>query len=912
MGSEAPCLAGGIVHEHRTSPCLVAARRRRDRLRSREEAMAVTPLRPRGAAPEPRRKIRTLSTRLSLGGYLVIALAAVLFVLLAGMRFAQQSTRETAALVGSVETRYEPVLRLSRELGEAVIVFDRQVLEMSEPASGVSADAVKASGERMLSIVEEFARLAPSELTGAESRLRLRLRDLQRQGFAIAELDRQRSAAAHRSLVALDGLAARTERAGNGVESGDQVLARKSLADLSRSAAALRASTIRLFAAPSAASAADANRDRAAFAALLQAHAAELARSPGGAWLELERDDSATASGAAIRFLATEQRIEAARDAADALARELATLIQTELQRPAWNALTDAAAHARITAERAERHLANVAIAILVVLLAVAAAIGYGIIGPARRLLDNTRSIARGRLDSRTERGGVRELDELAAAFNDMAEALATTQQALQEQQLALEDRVAERTGQLQHLANHDPLTGLPNRRELAVHLAAAIERTQRGTAGCAVFYIDIDNFKTINDSLGHLFGDSVLRAIGARFRETAGETGFLARLGGDEFTLVIEGISSAAAAEAFVGGIMGAFQQPICADQRSLLVSLSIGVAVCPEHGDTAEELLRAADSALFDAKDRGRNGFSIYRAELLAAASHRFHTEQGLRHALEAGDLLLHFQPEVSLMDAQTTVVEALLRWRQPGGRIAPAGEFITIAEQSGLSLELGGWVLRSALEAARQLRASVWPQAKIAVNVSAQQFLTGRFVESVERALRVARMPADCLEIELTESALQTGRLVVDALHDLRRIGVAVALDDFGAGYSSLKSIEELPLTRVKLDRGLTGGIATTASAAAIANSVIRLCQGLRLTVTAEGIERPDQLDFLSAYGEVHVQGYLIARPAPMDEVARFVSETPARMASVWRRAQAMRDDGSGSIEQPSVALFRPRGR
>jgi diguanylate cyclase (GGDEF)-like protein len=874
--------------------------------------MAATPIRPQDSSPEPRRKVRTLSAKLSLGGYLVIALAAVLVVLLAGMRFAQQSTRETAALVGSVESRYEPVLRLSRELGEAVVEFDREVLEMSEPASRVSADALKASGARMLTIVDDFARLAPGDPIGSESRLRLRLQDLQSQGLEIGELYRQRNAAARRSLLALDGLAARTARAGNGVESGDQVLALKSLADLARAATALRASTLRLFAAPSAASTADATRDRAAFAALLHADSPELARSPGRAWLELERDDFAAASSAAVQFLVTEQKIEAARHAVDASAQELTRLIEAELQRPAWDALTDAAAHARITAERAERHLANVAMAILVVLLAVAAAIGYGIIGPARRLLENTRLLARGRLDSRTRRGGVRELDELAAAFNDMAEALAMTQQALREQQLALEDRVAERTEQLRHLANHDPLTGLPNRRELEAYLAAAIERTRQGTAGCAVFYIDIDNFKTINDSLGHQFGDSVLRAIGERFQQTAGETGFLARLGGDEFTLVVEGIGSAFAAESFVDRIMRAFQQPICADQRDLLVSLSIGVAVCPEHGDSAEALLRAADSALFHAKDCGRNGFSIYRAELLAAASHRFHTEQGLRRALEAGDLLLHFQPEVSLTESKTTVVEALLRWRQDGGRIAPAGEFITIAEQSGLNLELGAWVLRSALEAVRQLRSDVWPQAKVAVNVSAQQFLTGRFVESVERALRAAQMPADCLEIELTETALQTGRLVVDALHDLRRIGVAVALDDFGAGYSSLKSIEELPLTRVKLDRGLTGGIATTANAAAIANSVIRLCQGLRLTVTVEGIERPDQLDFLLACGEVQVQGHLIARPAPMDEVARFVSETPARMASILRRAPAGRNDGSGSIEPVPVAFFRPRSR
>jgi EAL domain-containing protein (putative c-di-GMP-specific phosphodiesterase class I) len=403
-----------------------------------------------------------------------------------------------------------------------------------------------------------------------------------------------------------------------------------------------------------------------------------------------------------------------------------------------------------------------------------------------------------------------------------------------------------------------------------------------------------------------------VLRAIAARLLALAGKVGFLARLGGDEFTLVVTTVKSTVAVERYMAHILREFATPLRVDDRELLVSLSAGIALYPEHGDTVESLLRAADSALHDAKDKGRNGFQVYRAELLAGASHRFHTEQALRHALATGDFLLHYQPEVSLLTKRTTVVEALLRWRRPDGRIVEAGEFIQIAEQSGLLLELSEWLLRSAVGAVRELRARGWPNGRIAINVSAQQFLAGQFVERVRKALAAAKMPADCLELELTESALQTGRRASEALHELRRLGVAVALDDFGTGYSTLKSIEELPLTRVKLDRSLVRNIEQDESASAFAHSCVHLCQSRGLTVTVEGIERAGQLDALQDCGDLQVQGYLIASPAPLDEIARFILETPARLAAVWPNDEAQWDDDSARGEAAPVTFLRHRTR
>ncbi len=850
--------------------------------------------------------------RLSLASYLALAIVAVLGVFLVGMRIAQRSTSETAELVGAVESRFEPVLRLSRDLGEALTAFDRRVIGLSGSPSADDLGAARASGTRLLELYDEFARLAPGPPAGVRPNLRDRLQAFQQQGLALAELYRQRGQHARGALAATEALASRSARAGNGVESGDQLLARKSLADLSRSAAALRTSMIELFAAPTAAAEHAVARDGNAFEALVREHLPELSQSPGAAWLDLEREDFGTAMRGTTRFLDVQRQITTTRAAFTSSGEQLATLVAADLQKPAWEALTHEAGRARVTAEMAEAHLRDVAASVLGVVLVIAGILAYGMVGPARRLLEGTRRLAGGALEARVPRGGLRELDELALAFNDLAAALHTSQSALQANQAALEDRVAERTEQLRHLANHDPLTGLANRRELEMHLAAAIDKAQAGVDSCAVFYMDVDNFKTINDSLGHQFGDLVLQGIAARLLEAAGEDAFLARLGGDEFTLIAEGVPSAAAAESYAGRIMQAFQRPVRADERDLLVSLSIGIALCPEHGDTTAALLRAADSALFHAKDRGRNGFSLYHAELLAAASHRFHTEQALRRALDAGDLLLYFQPEVSLVDRQTTVVEALLRWQQPDGRIAAAGEFMAVAEQSGLILELSDWVLRRAIDAARALRARAWPQARVAINVSAQQFLTGRFVESVSDALRRAQMPADCLEIELTETALQTGRLAVDALQELRLMGVAVALDDFGAGYSSLKSIDELPLTRVKLDQSLTRNMDSDPGAAAIATLVIRLCQGFGLTVTAEGIERPEQLEFLADCGDVQAQGFLIARPAPIGDIERFIAAMPEEVAAIWPKVAAGSRATTSAREPAAVTRLRPRTR
>jgi diguanylate cyclase (GGDEF)-like protein len=506
------------------------------------------------------------------------------------------------------------------------------------------------------------------------------------------------------------------------------------------------------------------------------------------------------------------------------------------------------------------------------------------VVGPVRRMKAATRRLAKGAAQVRVKRGGIRELDDLAVSFNQMAEQLAEARAQAWNYREGLEATVALRTRELRHLAEHDPLTQLPNRRQLFVHLEGAITRARANLSSVGVFFVDLDNFKNINDSLGHAFGDRVLGAIAERLRARAGSSGFAARLGGDEFTIVCDGVVNLDGVAAIGRELVCAFQEPVAVDGRDLIISISVGASVYPDHGLDAAALLRAADAALFRAKALGRSQLSVFSPALLEEASAKFSTEQGLRYALERGEFELVFQPEVDATTLSTRVVEALLRWRLPDGRLASPGEFLAIAEESGLIMEISDWVLRTSIETAAHWHHGEWPEARVAINLSSRQLLDRRFVDHVMGLLREHRLPARCIEIELTENVLQTGAETIRVLHDLRGRGVAIALDDFGIGYSSLASLEKLPLTRVKLDSTLIAGIHTSARSAAITRALVGLCHNIGLEVTAEGIECREQLALLADLAPIHLQGYLLARPASAKELLSVMAGLPNHMTSL----------------------------
>jgi diguanylate cyclase (GGDEF)-like protein len=525
--------------------------------------------------------------------------------------------------------------------------------------------------------------------------------------------------------------------------------------------------------------------------------------------------------------------------------------------------------------------IAAISVAVLLLVFLVSVATVRSIARPIRAFMKVTERLAAGDLRARFTRCGVRELDVLAVAFNRMAEKLAATQDVTREHQAHLELSVDERTRELQHLAEHDPLTGLPNRRQLLSHLEKLLSQADVEQFQVAVFFLDLDNFKNINDSMGHAFGDLVLKAVAQRLQEASGTAGFAARLGGDEFTVICRGAGTTEALAAIGETLVGAFQKPLLIEGRELLVSASVGASVYPDHERDSGALMRAADAALFQAKNLGRSRLSIFSRDLLENASVKFRTEQGLRRAVERNEWELLFQPEVSFDTLSVKLVEALIRWRLPDGRQVSPIEFMTVAEESGLITTINEWVLRSAIECCARWRHGAWPEARIAVNITARQLLDSGFVPRFAALLAEHRLQPRCIEIELTETVLQTGPGTIQTLNQLRELGVSVALDDFGCGYSSLASLEQLPLTRVKLDRSLIASIDTSMRSLAIARAIIGLCANLELEVTAEGIERPEQLALLLAFPALSLQGYLISRPLPEAAIPEFLANTPQHL-------------------------------
>ncbi len=535
--------------------------------------------------------------------------------------------------------------------------------------------------------------------------------------------------------------------------------------------------------------------------------------------------------------------------------------------------------------------IAWISSALFVLFFAIVVGTVLSVVRPVRRLRDATARLAKGDTAVRVLRGGIKELDTLAVSFNVMADELSVAKAAAHDYQRSLEAKVEERTRQLKELAERDPLTGLPNRRELFALLNAAIERARLKGCHVGVLFLDIDNFKYLNDSMGHAFGDRVLVSLGQRLQEVTRAVGLAARLGGDEFTVVLEDAQGIDSIELVGLDVVQAFEKPLSVDGRELIVSISVGASVFPDHEESAEALLKAADIALFRAKALGRGQLCMFTPELLEAAAAKFSTEQGLRRAIERGEFELVFQPEVHAQSLETSLVEALIRWRTPDGQVATPGEFLAIAEESGLINEITDWVLRSAIEAASLWHHGAWPEARVAINVSPRDLLDNRFVDRVTELLQEYRLPARCIEIELTESVLQTGAATISALQRLRAQGVAIALDDFGTGYSSLASLEQLPLTRIKLDRSLIAGIDTNPRSAAIARAIIGMCQGLGLEITAEGVERPEQFALLVGQPAMYLQGYLLARPLARDAVLGALPNINTHTQQLLARAQSM---------------------
>ena len=417
----------------------------------------------------------------------------------------------------------------------------------------------------------------------------------------------------------------------------------------------------------------------------------------------------------------------------------------------------------------------------------------------------------------------------------------------------------------IHHLAHHDALTGLPNRMSFMEHLDHRMALARTTGEQMALLFIDLDDFKRVNDSLGHLAGDKLLQTVAMRITETLRATDRVARFGGDEFMVLLPHAREKRAVEDVARKLLAAIEVPVDADGRLISVTPSVGIALFPGDAQSPAELIKHADSAMYLAKSRGRANYQFFDPSTVQLAYDALVMESQLVQALERDEFVLHFQPQVRTLGKQLVGAEALIRWNHPQRGLLYPDHFIPVAEQQRLMLPLGQWVLRQAVRCARMWREAGMPVAPIAVNLSTVQFQSAGFVEAVERVLHEEGVPGSVLELELSERMLMDDLPdVMQKLTRLKALGICIAVDDFGTGYFSLRHLKELPIDKVKIDRSFVQDLPDAKDAAAIARAIIQMAHSLGQTVIAEGVETPQQLDFLATQGCEELQGDLISPP------------------------------------------------
>ena len=429
------------------------------------------------------------------------------------------------------------------------------------------------------------------------------------------------------------------------------------------------------------------------------------------------------------------------------------------------------------------------------------------------------------------------------------------------------------------HMARHDALTGLPNRLLLREKMTSGLARVQNCEEFLAVMCLDLDNFKAVNDSLGHPVGDKLLQGVAQLICGTLGENDTIARLGGDEFA-ILHPVKRTTDVEALARRIIEALFEPIVIDGQEINTGISVGIAIAPENGTTSDQLMKCADLALYRAKTEGRNTYRFFEPDMDAQLQARRTLELDLRRAIAAGEFHLVYQPQIKLMTNELVAMEALVRWTHPERGPIPPANFIPVAEETGLIVPLGEWILRQACAEAARWSDSI----RIAVNISPVQFRNRGFVSTVTSALAAAGIQAKRLELEITEAVLmQDDETIVGMLHQLRALGVRIAMDDFGTGYSSLSYLRSFPFDKIKIDRSFITSAGSNSGGGPIIRAIAQLGLSLGIETTAEGIETTEQLQLVCCAGCTEGQGYLIGRPSPVWNAQDFVRLSRRQVAA-----------------------------
>jgi diguanylate cyclase (GGDEF)-like protein len=436
---------------------------------------------------------------------------------------------------------------------------------------------------------------------------------------------------------------------------------------------------------------------------------------------------------------------------------------------------------------------------------------------------------------------------------------------------------------QLQHLATHDALTGLPNRVLLTDRIEQAIAQADRSSRSFALLMVDLDRFKSINDSLGHEAGDALLCQVAERLRASLRKVDTLARIGGDEFVIVLNGVTGPHDVEVVLSNVLSTVGRPLELESIEVQTSPSIGVSLYPHDGTDPQTLLKHADAAMYHAKKMGRNTFQFFAPDMNAFTRERLELESALRSAVCRREFVLHYQPKVSFVNGHIVSVEALVRWNHPTRGLVPPGDFIPLAEETGLILPIGAWVLNEACRQLHDWHAAGLTHLRMAVNLSAQQFREKNLLDVVRKALADASLEPRFLEIELTETAvMQDAGHSAAILRSLSELGVRISVDDFGTGYSSLSYLQRFPLNKVKIDRSFVREIVRSHGDSEIVRAIVSLAHSLQLAVIAEGVETKEQLDFLNRIGCDQYQGYFCSPPVPPAELEALVTRKLAACA------------------------------
>ncbi|MGB0033564.1 MAG: EAL domain-containing protein [Candidatus Sulfotelmatobacter sp.] len=463
--------------------------------------------------------------------------------------------------------------------------------------------------------------------------------------------------------------------------------------------------------------------------------------------------------------------------------------------------------------------------------------------------------------------------------------------------------KVAE--GRVQYLAYYDALTGLPNRTLLQDRLTKTLAGARRQKDKVALLFLDLDGFKNINDSLGHAVGDLLLQEIAARLKTWGREQDTVARLGGDEFLIMLTGVKDVPDVAVAAERLMDAMTAAFVVQGHSLSIGCCIGISIFPEHGADGETLISRADAAMYSAKEYGRNNFRFFTEDMNTQVVERLTLENSLRLALEKKELFLVYQPQMDIATGRITGLEALLRWRHPELGLVPPDKFIRIAENSGLIVPIGEWVLRTACSQARKWQDEGFPALTVAVNVSAIQFRQESFGEVIRKVLHETGLPPQYLELELTESLLLTNAdLMLSVIQKLKAAGVTLAIDDFGTGYSNFTSLRRFGVNKLKIDRSFISDVATNPDDSAITAAIINMAKSLRLKVIAEGVENEAQMSFLRAHHCDEIQGYYFSRPLAFDNVADKLRDNVVQTQAEHKPTG---DNGDNKPYEVSISLM-----